>query len=103
MLQKFQAANFADGLLRSGTSFLLTSTVFQPAFASMSHIFGRKPVGFSLPIVVYEVLNLSRLDPLHRACFLWRRRLISWHFEHFHAYACRKVIARRWGWRHIRA
>lgn len=28
----------------SGTSFLLTSTVFQPSFASMSHIFGRKPV-----------------------------------------------------------
>lgn len=28
----------------TGTSFLLTSTVFQPSFASMSHIFGRKPV-----------------------------------------------------------
>ena len=28
----------------AGTSFLLTSTVFQPTFASFSHIFGRKPV-----------------------------------------------------------
>ncbi|KAI9680156.1 MAG: hypothetical protein M1829_001393 [Trizodia sp. TS-e1964] len=28
----------------SGTSFLLTSTVFQPNFASFSHIFGRKPM-----------------------------------------------------------
>ena len=28
----------------SGTSFLLTSTVFQPVYASFSHIFGRKPV-----------------------------------------------------------
>ncbi|KAH6716538.1 major facilitator superfamily domain-containing protein [Leptodontidium sp. MPI-SDFR-AT-0119] len=27
----------------SGTSFLLTSTVFQPSFTSTSHIFGRKP------------------------------------------------------------
>ncbi|KAI9814205.1 MAG: hypothetical protein M1827_003371 [Pycnora praestabilis] len=28
----------------SGTSFLLTSTVFQPSFASFSHIFGRQPM-----------------------------------------------------------
>ena len=28
----------------SGTSFLLCSTIFQPSFASFSHIFGRKPV-----------------------------------------------------------
>src|ERR1700733_4246960 len=28
----------------AGTSFLLTSTVFQPSFASFSHIFGRKPI-----------------------------------------------------------
>ncbi|KAK3177197.1 hypothetical protein OEA41_008526 [Lepraria neglecta] len=28
----------------SGTSFLLTSTIFQPSFASFSHIFGRKPL-----------------------------------------------------------
>ena len=28
----------------SGTSFLLTSTVFQPSYASFSHIFGRKPL-----------------------------------------------------------
>jgi len=28
----------------SGTSFLLTSTVFQPIYASFSHIFGRKPL-----------------------------------------------------------
>lgn len=28
----------------SGTSFLLTSTVFQPIFASLSNIFGRKPL-----------------------------------------------------------
>lgn len=30
----------------SGTSFLLTSTVFQPSYASFSHIFGRKPITF---------------------------------------------------------
>jgi MFS family permease len=30
----------------SGTSFLLTSTVFQPSYASFSHIFGRKPLVF---------------------------------------------------------
>ena len=28
----------------SGTSFLLTSTVFQPIIGSISHIFGRKPL-----------------------------------------------------------
>jgi MFS family permease len=28
----------------SGTAFLLASTVFQPNFASFSHIFGRMPV-----------------------------------------------------------
>lgn len=28
----------------SGTSFLLCSTIFQPNFASFSHIFGRKPM-----------------------------------------------------------
>ena len=28
----------------SGTSFLLASTVFQPSYASFSHIFGRKPL-----------------------------------------------------------
>ncbi len=28
----------------SGTSFLLTSTVFQPVIGSFSHIFGRKPL-----------------------------------------------------------
>lgn len=28
----------------SGTSFLLTSTVFQPVLGSFSHIFGRKPL-----------------------------------------------------------
>jgi MFS family permease len=33
----------------SGTSFLLTSTVFQPVLGSFSHIFGRKPlIYFSL-------------------------------------------------------
>lgn len=30
----------------SGTSFLLTSTVFQPVLGSFSHIFGRKPLVF---------------------------------------------------------
>ena len=30
----------------SGTSFLLTATVFQPSYASFSHIFGRKPLVF---------------------------------------------------------
>jgi MFS family permease len=30
----------------SGTSFLLTSTVFQPVLGSFSHIFGRKPLIF---------------------------------------------------------
>lgn len=28
----------------AGTSFLLASTVFQPTFASLSHIFGRRPI-----------------------------------------------------------
>ena len=28
----------------AGTSFLLTSTVFQPVIGSFSHIFGRKPM-----------------------------------------------------------
>ncbi len=28
----------------AGTSFLLCSTVFQPSFAELSHIFGRKPL-----------------------------------------------------------
>ena len=28
----------------SGTSFLLTSTISQPIFGSLSHIFGRKPL-----------------------------------------------------------
>lgn len=28
----------------TGTSFLLTATVFQPSFASLSHVFGRKPL-----------------------------------------------------------
>jgi MFS family permease len=30
----------------AGTSFLLTSTVFQPSYASFSHIFGRKPLTY---------------------------------------------------------
>jgi MFS family permease len=30
----------------SGTSFLLTSTIFQPVLGSFSHIFGRKPLIF---------------------------------------------------------
>lgn len=30
--------------IRTGTSFLLTSTVFQPSWASFSYIFGRRPV-----------------------------------------------------------
>ena len=30
----------------AGTSFLLTSTVFQPVLGSFSHIFGRKPMIF---------------------------------------------------------
>jgi MFS family permease len=35
----------------SGTSFLLTSTVFQPVLGSFSHIFGRKPlIYFSLAL-----------------------------------------------------
>lgn len=28
----------------AGTSFLLCSTIFQPSFAELSHIFGRKPL-----------------------------------------------------------
>ena len=28
----------------AGTSFLLCSTVFQPSFAELSHVFGRKPL-----------------------------------------------------------
>jgi MFS family permease len=31
----------------SGTGFLLTATVFQPTFASFSHIFGRKPITYT--------------------------------------------------------
>jgi hypothetical protein len=38
----------------AGTSFLLTSTVFQPNFASFSHIFGRKPV-LMLALVFFTV------------------------------------------------
>lgn len=34
----------------SGTSFLLASTVFQPVFASLSHIFGRKPIVSSVSL-----------------------------------------------------
>jgi hypothetical protein len=30
----------------AGTSFLLTSAVFQPVIAGLSHVFGRKEVGF---------------------------------------------------------
>jgi len=30
----------------AGTSFLLTSTVFQPSYAAFSHIFGRKPLTY---------------------------------------------------------
>lgn len=32
----------------SGTSFLLTSAVFQPVIAGLSHVFGRKEVGHTL-------------------------------------------------------
>ncbi|KAL8814448.1 MAG: hypothetical protein Q9223_006326 [Gallowayella weberi] len=45
----------------SGTSFLLCSTIFQPSFASFSHIFGRKPmiltglVFFAVGVVVAAV------------------------------------------------
>ena len=28
----------------AGTSFLLCSTIFQPSFAELSHVFGRKPI-----------------------------------------------------------
>lgn len=38
----------------AGTSFLLASTVFQPTFASLSHIFGRKPV-LLLAVVLFTV------------------------------------------------
>lgn len=31
----------------SGTSFLLTSAVFQPVIAGLSHVFGRKEVGYT--------------------------------------------------------
>ncbi|KAH8601292.1 major facilitator superfamily domain-containing protein [Bisporella sp. PMI_857] len=46
-----------------GTSFLLTSTVFQPSFASFSHIIGRKPVLlaalfiFTLGTIVCSIAN----------------------------------------------
>ncbi len=46
----------------AGTSFLLTSTVFQPSFASFSHIFGRKPmvyVGLTFFMVGAIVAGLS--------------------------------------------
>tara|TARA_R110002060_G_scaffold20249_11_gene27560 strand:+ start:181 stop:582 length:402 start_codon:yes stop_codon:yes gene_type:complete len=35
----------------SGTSFLLTSAVFQPVIAGLSHVFGRKEVSFCAAIV----------------------------------------------------
>lgn len=47
----------------SGTSFLLCSTIFQPNFASFSHIFGRKPmiytglVFFMVGVIVAAVAN----------------------------------------------
>jgi hypothetical protein len=47
----------------SGTSFLLTSTVFQPIFASMSHIFGRKLVRTFL--AHNAVANMFRQCILH--------------------------------------
>lgn len=33
----------------AGTAYLLTSTVVQPTFASLSHIFGRKPIVCDAP------------------------------------------------------
>lgn len=47
----------------AGTSFLLTSTVFQPVYASLSHIFGRRPlviVGIVLFLVGALVGGLAR-------------------------------------------
>ncbi|KFY01308.1 hypothetical protein O988_02806 [Pseudogymnoascus sp. VKM F-3808] len=47
----------------TGTSFLLTSTVFQPLWASFSHVFGRKPVLllalsiFTLGAIIASVAN----------------------------------------------
>ncbi|KAH8811393.1 major facilitator superfamily domain-containing protein [Xylogone sp. PMI_703] len=38
----------------SGTSFLVTSTVFQPSYAALSHIFGRKPLTF-LALLLFAV------------------------------------------------
>jgi MFS family permease len=38
----------------SGTSFLLASTVFQPSFASLSHIFGRMPM-IMVSIVLFMI------------------------------------------------
>lgn len=38
----------------AGTSFLLASTVFEPLWASISHIFGRKPALFAT-LVVFTV------------------------------------------------
>lgn len=49
----------------AGTSFLLTSTVFQPSWASFSHIIGRKPVllvallFFTIGAVIASVANNS--------------------------------------------
>ena len=34
----------------SGTSFLVTSAVFQPVIAGLSHVFGRKEVACHIPI-----------------------------------------------------
>jgi hypothetical protein len=57
----------------SGTSFLLNLTVFQPTFASLSHIFGRKPVS---PLQ----LLLSTADLDIRLCkLLWH----SFRLAHF--------------------
>jgi MFS family permease len=49
----------------AGTSFLLTSTVFQPVFASMSHIFGRKLVSTSTALPFQSLCLLHLLQALY--------------------------------------
>ena len=43
----------------SGTSFLVTSAVFQPVVAGLSHVFGRKEVSLSFSTLVRDLLTLA--------------------------------------------
>jgi len=46
----------------AGTSFLLCATVFQPAFASLSHIFGRVPIIMAAVTLFFVGVMLAALS-----------------------------------------